>query len=138
MCSYGGIYNTRPQILVLALGVQCQIPMPSVMPLNNIKPTHSNGLMVKRAGTYEINYNLIGSISVAVALSLAIRVNGVDIPSAEINRLVAVNTESIFHGSVIVDLEAGAVVDMAIFALVAATVTLGTGVNATLTLKQLS
>ena len=41
------------------------------------------------------------------------------------------------YGSIILTLTAGDVIDMAISALVAVGVTLGTGVNATLTVKKL-
>ena len=66
-----------------------------------------------------------------------VRANGTDIPSATISRLLAVGTSSLFNGSTVVTLAAGSVIDMALSALLAVGITLGNGVNATLTVKKL-
>ena len=73
----------------------------------------------------------------ATTITFAVRVNGADVPSATISRLLSVGTSSLFSGSTIVTLTAGSVVDLALSALLAVGVTLGSGVNATLTVKQL-
>ena len=46
-------------------------------------------------------------------------------------------TSSIYSGSTIVTLAAGSVIDMALSALLAVGVTLGSGVNATLSVKKI-
>lgn len=64
--------------------------------------------------------------------------NSINIPSATISRDLSVGTGSIYSGSVIVTLSPGDVVDMAASATLALGVTLGTGVNATISVKRLS
>jgi len=77
------------------------------------------------------------SVAVGTTVTLAVRQNGVAIPWATISRLLSVGVSSLFSGSVIIALEAGDEIDMALSALLALGVTLGSGVNATLTIKKL-
>ena len=98
----------------------------------------SNQITVANTGVYEINYNMIGTASVAVGITMAIRRNGTNIPSATSNRLLSIGVQSIYSGSVIVNLTAGDVIDMAVSALLAATLTLANETNATLSVKRIS
>ena len=98
----------------------------------------ANSITVTQAGTYEINYFSNISVALATTLTMAIRQNGTNIPSTVISRALSVGVSSIYSGSVIVTLPAGAVIDMAMSALLAVGVNLGTGVNATLSVKRLS
>ena len=95
-------------------------------------------ITVAQAGTYEINYYSNVSLAVATTLTFAVRNNGTNIPATVISRALSTNVGSIYSGSVIVTLPAGAVIDMAVSALLAVGVTLGTGVNATLSVKKLN
>ena len=97
----------------------------------------ANSITVTDAGTYEINYSTTLSAAIATTITFAVRANGTDIPSATISRLLAVGTSSLFNGSTVVTLAAGSVIDMALSALLAVGITLGNGVNATLTVKKL-
>ena len=108
------------------------------MPNLNTTYATANSITVTNAGTYEINYYSNVSVSVSVALSFAVRNNGTNIPETLITRTLNPNVGSIYSGSVIVTLQAGSVIDMAMSALLAADVTLGSGVNATLSVKRLS
>ena len=69
---------------------------------------------------------------------LYIRNNGTNIASTVISRVLSVGVGSIYSGSTIVTLAAGDVIDMAVSALLAVGVTLGSGVNATLSVKKLN
>ncbi len=97
----------------------------------------ANSIVVANPGTYEINYSTTLTAAVATTITLAVRVNGVNVPSATISRVLAVGTSSLFSGSTIITLTAGSAVDMALSALLAVGITLGSGVNATLTVKKL-
>jgi len=108
------------------------------MPSRNTTYTPANAITVSQAGSYEINYYSNVSATVATTLTLAVRVNGTNIPSTVISRTLSVGTGSLYNGSVIVTLAAGDVIDMAVSALLALGVTLGTGVNASLTVKKIS
>ncbi len=138
LAAYGGKYNTTSQTLNLGIGTQTQIPLPSNMPNLNTTYTPTNSITVTQAGTYEINYYSNVSAALGTTVTLAVRSNGTNIPDTVINRVLSVGIGSIYSGSVIVTLPAGAVIDMAISALLAVGVTLGTGVNSTLSVKKLN
>ena len=63
--------------------------------------------------------------------------SGAAIPSTEERHLLAIATESIYSGSVIETLSAGDIIDMAVSAAIALTLTLSTGVTVTLSVKRL-
>lgn len=135
--AYGGMYSDTPQTLSIPLGGVAEIAMPTAMPTQNV--TYANNrLTVAQAGVYEINYSLNASATLGVAVSVAVRNNGVNIPSTLISRTLAAGVGTIYQGSTIVTLAAGSVLDLAIGALLAVSVTLGSGVNATLTVKKLN
>ena len=137
LSAYGGRYNDEFQFINLTIGSTEQVPLPSTMPNSNT--TYSdNSITVLEDGVYEINYFMYASVKLATLITLAVRNNGTDIPSTVISRLVEVDTGTIYSGSTIVTLSSGDEIDMAISALVAVGITLGTGVNATLTLKKIN
>ena len=96
-----------------------------------------SSITVATAGTYEINYNTTLTAALATTVTFAVRVNGTDVPSATISRALSVGTSSLFNGSTVVTLTAGSVVDMALSALLAVGITLGSGLNALLSIKKL-
>ena len=108
------------------------------MPNLNTTYTPANSITVAQAGTYEINYYSNMTAAAATTVTMAIRNNGTNIPSTVISRGLSIGVGSIYSGSVIVTLAAGAVIDMALSALLAVGVTLGTGVNATLSVKRIN
>ena len=136
--AYGGKYSDAPQTLNLAVGTQTQIALPTAMPNLNTTYTPTNSITVAQAGTYEINYYSNISVALGTTVTLAVRSNGTNIPDTIISRVLAVGVGSLYSGSVIVTLPAGAVIDMAISALLAVGVTLGSGVNAGLSVKKLN
>jgi len=136
--AYGGKFNNTPSTINLTIGTATQIPLANNMPNLNTTYTPANSITVSQAGTYEINYFSNLSAAVATTLTFAVRNNGTNIPSTIVSRVLSVGVVSIYNGSVIVTLAAGDVIDMAISALLAVGVTLGTGVNATLSVKKLN
>lgn len=138
LSAYGGKYNDTPQTLNLVIGSASQIPLTNSMPNLNTTYTPVNSITVAQAGTYEINYFSNVSVALGTTLTQAIRVNGTNIPSTVISRTLSVGASTIYSGSTIVTLTAGSVIDMVLSALVAVGVTLGSGVNATLSLKKIN
>ena len=136
--AYGGKYNTASQTISLTIGSATQIPLTESMPNLNTTYTPTNSITVAQAGTYEINYYSNMTAAVATTVTMAVRNNGTNIPSTVISRALSVGVGSIYSGSTIVTLAAGAVIDLAMSALLAVGVTLGTGLNASLTLKKLN
>ena len=108
------------------------------MPNLNTTYGTSNAITVTNAGIYEINYYSNMTAALATTITMSIRNNGTNIPATVISRALSANVGSIYSGSVIVSLNAGANIDMAMQALVAVGVTLGTGVSATLSVKRIN
>lgn len=136
--AYGGLYSTTPQTLDLTLGGTTQLPMPTTMPSKNTTYTPANSITATVAGVYEINYYTNLSAALGTTVTMSVRRNGTVIPQASISRVLAVGVASLYNGSFIISLNAGDVIDMAVSALLAVGVTLGSGVNTTLTIKQIS
>ncbi len=136
--AYGGKYSDTPQTLNLTIGSSTPIALPTAMPNLNTTYTPANSITIGEAGTYEVDYFSNVSVAVGTTLTQAVRINGTNIPDTVISRILSVGVGSIYSGSVIVTLAAGDVIDMALSALLAVGVTLGAGVNATLTVKKLN
>ncbi len=136
--AYGGLYNTTPQTLNLTVGGTTQLPLPSTMPLKNVAYSPANSITASTAGVYEVNYYTNVSAAIGTTVTMAVRRNGTAIPQATVSRVLSVGVGSVYSGSFIITLNAGDVIDMALSALLAVGITLGGGVNTTLTIKQIS
>lgn len=136
--AYGGKYNNTSQTLNLVIGSATQIPLANNMPNLNTTYTPANSITVAQAGTYEINYFSNVSAALGTTVTQAVRINGTNIASTVISRVLEVGVVSTYTGSTIVTLAAGDVIDMALSALLAVGITLGSGVNATLTIKKIN
>jgi hypothetical protein len=121
----------------LTVGGTTQLPLPANMPLKNVAYSPANSITAAVAGVYEINYYTNVSAALGTTVTLAVRRNGTAIPQATISRVLSVGIGSLYNGSFVISLNAGDVIDMAISALLAVGVTLGGGVNTTLTIKQI-
>lgn len=135
--AYGGAYNTTPQTLNLTVGGTTQLPLPSTMPFKNVANSPANSITAAVAGVYEVNYYTNVSAALGTTVTLAVRRNGTAIPQATVTRVLSVGVGSLYNGSFLIALNVGDVIDMAISALLAVGVTLGGGVNTTLTIKQI-
>ena len=138
MNAYGGLYNTTPQTLNLTIGGTTQLPITTPMPLENVTYAPANSITVGTTGVYEINYYTNLSAALGTTVTMSVRRNGTAIPQATISRVLSVGVATLYNGSFIISLTAGDVIDMALSALLAVGVTLGDGVNTTLTVKQIS
>ena len=107
------------------------------MPLKNVTNTPVNSLTVETTGVYEINYFSNVSAALGTTVTMSVRRNGTAIPQATISRVLSVGVSSLYSGSNIIAFTAGDVIDMALSALLAVGITLGSGVNTTLTVKQI-
>lgn len=136
--AYGGKYNNTASTINLTVGTPSQIPLGIGMPNLKTNYTTANSITVQEGGIYEINYFSNASATVATTLTQAVRINGTNIPSTVISRSLSVGVSSIYNGSVLVNLVAGDVIDMAYQALLAVGITLGSGVNASLSVKKIT
>ena len=136
--AYGGKYNNTEQIINLSITTPSQVPLANTMPNSNTTYTTENTITTSQSGTYEINYFINMSAAVATTVTIAVRNNGTNIPSAVISRALSVGKNLLYSGSAIVNLASGANIDLAMSSLLAVGITLGTGVNASLTIKRLN
>ena len=136
--AYGGRYHNTGGNISLGIGTPSQIPLSLTMPNQNTTYVATNSITVTEAGVYEINYSSTLSVALGTTLTLAVRSNGTNIPTTVISKALSVGTGSLYSGSVITNLTAGSVIDMAISALIAVDVTLGSGVNSILTVKRIN
>ena len=135
--AYGGRYSNTSRTIELTIGGTSQVPLATTMP--NLNTTYgTNNIIITQAGNYEINYYSNLSVSLAATVTMAVRQNGTNIPSTVITRAISAGVGSIYSGSVIVSLAAGTTIDLAMSSLLAVGVTLGNGVNATLSVKKLN
>ncbi len=112
--------------------------MANTMPSSNVTYTPANSVTVATAGNYEISYQVNGTAALAASVTVAVRNNGANIPSLTMTRTLTAGTNTVYQGSAIVSLTAGNVIDLALSALLAVGVTLGSGTNALLTVKKLN
>lgn len=138
MNAYGGEFSNTAQTLPLVVGTAVTVPMANAMAASNVTNTTANSLTLAQAGNYEISFFLNTSASVGAAVTVAVRANGTNIPSLVRTRLLSVGTEATISGSAVVTVTAGTVVDLAVSALLALSLTLGGGVNASLSVKKLN
>lgn len=121
--AYGGARNTAPQAITTILGTQSPVGLEAALPLNNVTVA-GNSVTVATAGTYQLYFVVQASLSVATTLTVAARVNGADIPQATVARLLSVGGDGIFTITTLVDLPAGAVVDLVVSSALVAVVTI--------------
>ena len=75
-----------------------------------MNPISETSINISSASTYEINYYINLSASVATTVTMAVRVNGTNIPSTIITRGLSVGVSSIYSRSTIVTLTPGDVI----------------------------
>ncbi len=137
--AFGGAYDTSVGVITLSPNTPVTIPLDSPMPLLNVTVA-DNAVTVESAGIYEINYMLSGTAALGNTgdLTLSVRNNGAAIPSTEITQRVTTNDSVEMTGSVIVELDAGDSLTLALETELTATFNLNTTTNATLSVKKLS
>ena len=135
LSSFGGRFNDDFTPINIVVGQEV-IPLPEIMPGRDVEYS-DNSITIEENGIYEINYSINVSAEVAALVTTSVRVNGQDIDSTVISRLIDVDLGTVYSGSTIVELNSGDVIDMAISALIAVEVTLGNGVNASLSIRRI-
>lgn len=137
--AYGGKYNNLTTTIdSLEVGNWLQIPLVESMANINVVNSTENSLVLEQDGVYEINYSINVSTDKSTILTLMIRKNEVMIPSSVIAKQVPpINTIS-FNGSIIVELDAGDILDMQLSTTENnVMLTFNTGITAALSIKKL-
>ena len=137
LTAYAGMYNTTTETIPLTADTTQQVPFNNTMP--NLNTTYvDDSIQITSPGVYEINYSLIPSVSAAGDVTVAVRNFGTDIASTVQTKSLEADTETPFNGTTLVQLPSGAQLDLAITSSAEGNLTLGTGVNATLTVKKIN
>ena len=111
--------------------------MATQMPSSNVV-LGGSAIQISISGDYELNFTVrVASVAVPTTVNVGVRLNGgtTFFTSAEQNTILSLTDETPIHGSVIVAVGAGAIIDLAIQATAASTVSLTGATNATLSAK---
>ncbi len=146
--AYGGLYNGSTQLVFFtAPDAYVQVRLNTAFPEKNVTANTNNTLTVQQDGDYEINYNLLMNTSKPVTIGTGVRRNGTILPQTRGSQTLALDdTTSISYdgritGSVIVALQAGDVLDLAVSTVRTLPDNLDAiingNANATLTIKRL-
>ena len=135
--AYGGLYNVVAQSLTLVANTPTVVPLASQMPSNNTTYTPANGIIVGEAGDYEVHYATVFTANGNANVTVAVRINGIAVPSATLTRSVNSGATIDLDGNAIISLGANDVLTLALTASSSTTVNFATGVSATLTAKRL-
>lgn len=100
--------------------------------------TPANSITVPEAGTYEVSYSATVAPTNASDVTVSVRQNNTDIASTPITKTMTAGESSLFSGNTVVTLSANDVLDLAVTSNTAGDVSLGSGVNAMLTVKRLN
>ena len=137
--AYGGAYSNTSTTIGLGIITASQVPLPIYMASSGVNNTPANSITITQSGDYLINYVLLNiSLTLAVTFTFSIRRNGTNIPSTTSTRALSLGVATSFTGNTIVTLSAGDVIDMAISSLLAVSVTIPAGLNASFTVTKLS
>ena len=137
IAAFGGLYNDSTDDIEIKIGEQTKLPLPNEMPNANIT-YNNNSIEILESGIYEINYFSSVTVSISANVTLAVRKNGENIPAAILTRSLSIGSSPIYSGSVIVELDASDILDLAISSGLGIDVNLPSGVNTTLSVKKIS
>lgn len=113
LTAFGGLYNANSTPITLTENTPIQFTLVNEMPLHNVTTTGST-INIIQDGDYEINFSITASTNIAGNLGVAIRRNNLDIPGS-LQTVAASNTDpETFGGSIIITLNSGDVIDLAI------------------------
>lgn len=107
------------------------------MPSDDVTYAPANSITIVLPGTYEVSFALRGTASLGASTTVAVRLNGTDIPSLTNTQMLTLATASEFSGSALVTLALNDTLDLAVSALLALSLTLASGTNATLIVKKI-
>ena len=135
--AYGGRINNIVDFLPLTGGQAQQLAFNATLPSLNTD-YGENSIIVKQAGIYKIDYTLVGTSDIATVLTIAVRQNGNNIPTAMQSLLLQADVEDSFAGSTIAYLAQDTVLDMSVALFQSGELMLSQGANTSLVIVRLS
>ena len=105
---------------------------------SGISVTLENSMIINTTGIYKIEYFFSGSISENAALVIELENNGISINGSEISKDAIANTDTDFHGAVVLEANQNDVINIGVRANKNVTLTPAPDVNAYLIITKLS
>ncbi len=131
-------YNDEGNTKELTANQTEQIDLAINSEASGISVTLENSMIINTLGIYKIEYFFSGSISENAALVIELENNGISINGSEISKDLIVNTDTDFHGAVIINANQNDVINIGVRANKNVTLTPAPDVNAYLIVTKLS
>ncbi len=131
-------YNDEGNTKELTANQTEQIDLAINSEASGISVTLENSMIINTLGIYKIEYFFSGSISENAALVIELENNGISINGSEISKDLIANTDTDFHGAVIINANQNDVINIGVRANKNVTLTPAPDVNAYLIVTKLS
>lgn len=131
-------YNDEGNTKALTANQTEQVDLAVNSEASGISVTLENSMIINTSGIYKIEYFFSGSISESAALITELENNSISINGSEISKDVIANTDTDFHGAVIIEANQNDVINIGIRANKNVTLTPAPDVNAYLIITKLS
>ncbi|HML34806.1 hypothetical protein, partial [Sporomusa sphaeroides] len=138
--AYGGLYSTESQgFNFTAPGEIQQVELPVQMPFFDVSLS-VNTIQVFQFGDYEINFMVrVASTATITTISAGVRINGGGfILSTLQTGVLSTDQDTIFSGSIIMHLNGGEILDLALESTAVSDINLSEDANASLSVKRIS
>ena len=131
-------YNDEGNTKELTANQTEQVDLAINSEASGISVTLENSMIINTSGIYKIEYFFSGSISENAALVIELENNGISINGSEISKDAIANTDTDFHGAVVLEANQNDVINIGVRANKNVTLTPAPDVNAYLISTKLS
>ena len=131
-------YNDEGNTKELTANQAEQVDLAINSEASGISVTLENSMIINTTGIYKIEYFFSGSISENAALVIELENNGISINGSEISKDAIANTDTDFHGAVVLEANQNDVINIGVRANKNVTLTPAPDVNAYLIITKLS
>lgn len=131
-------YNDEGNTKELTANQTEQVDLAINSEASGISITLENSMIINTTGIYKIEYFFSGSISENAALVIELENNGISINGSEISKDAIANTDTDFHGAVVLEANQNDVINIGVRANKNVTLTPAPDVNAYLIITKLS
>lgn len=131
-------YNDEGNTKELTANQAEQVDLAINSEASGISVTLENSMIINTTGIYKIEYFFSGSISENAALVIELENNGISINGSEISKDAIANTDTDFHGAVVLEANQNDVINIGVRANKNVTLTPAPDVNAYLIVTRLS
>jgi len=136
--AFGGRFNNSETSTALTANVATVVQLTNTASAKGVSYAPVNSITIQEPGSYYVVYSMYAGFNAAATLTFAVRSNGINIASATNTVTESATNYEVNHvGNTIVQLPAGAVIDIAVTSSVAQTMTFGNSSLVTLNILKL-